>query len=114
MNIPNLLSHRFLLLLFVGAISSFNTVSGSFKDCTEIQVRSEITNTTNGLKNGVIAIHFEGDKNEFEVYLIIKGGNKKLKDMKLEGLAKGRYAVVVMGKSNDTKFCPKLIDIKIN
>src|SRR5688572_1938607 len=114
MNIPNLLSHSFLLLLFVGSISSFTTVSGSLRDCTEIQVRSEITNTTNGLKNGAFAIQFESDKNEFDVYLITKGDKKKLKDGKVEGLAKGKYGVVVTGKTNDTKFCPKYIEVKIN
>ena len=114
MNIPNLLSHRFLLLLFVGTISSFNTVSGSFSDCTEIQIRSEITNTTNGLKNGAFAVHFEGDKSEFEVYFVKGKDTKKVKDGKVEGLGKGKYVVVVTGKTNDTKFCPKFVEVKIN
>lgn len=113
MNIPNLLSHRFLLLLFVGTISSFNTVSGSFRDCTEIQVRSEITNTSNGLKNGAFVIHLE-EKNAFEVYLLKGRDKKKLKEGKAEGLAKGKYAVVVTGKSDDTKYCPTYIEVKIN
>jgi len=57
---------------------------------------------------------FEGQKDEFEVYLIIKGEKKKLKDGKAEGLAKGKYDVVVTGKTNNTKFCPKYIEIKVN
>jgi hypothetical protein len=113
MNRPNLLSHRFLLLLFAGLTGSLSTVSGNASDCTEIPVRAEITNTTNGLKNGTCVLHFEGE-NEFEAYLVIKGDKKKLKDGKVEGLAKGKYAVVVTGKTDDTKFCPKYIEVKIN
>src|SRR5688572_10266006 len=99
MNRPNLLSHRFLLLLLAGLITSFNTVSGSFNDCTEIQVRSEVTNTTNGLKNGSVVLHFEGEKSEFEVYFFKGRSKEKLKEWKAEGLAKGKYAVVVTGKT---------------
>lgn len=114
MNIPNLLSHRFLLLLFVGLIGSLNTVSGGFKDCTEIQVRSEITNTTNGQDNGSFTLHFENGSDEFEIYLVKDKDKKKLKEGKAEGLAKGKYDVVVTGKTSDTKFCPKYIEVKIN
>lgn len=114
MNRPNLLSHRFLLLLLVGLMGSLNSVSGSVSDCTEIQVQSEITDTTNGLNNGAFVLHFEGDKSEFEVYLVKNKSKNKLKDGKAEGLAKGTYVVVVTGKTDDTKFCPKYIEVKIN
>jgi len=114
MNIPNLLSHSFLLLLFTSSLGSMNTVSGTLRDCTDIQVRSEITNTTNGLKNGSFTLQFEGSRDEFEAYLIIKGNKKELKGGKAEGLAKGKYDVVVTGKTDDTKFCPKFIEVKIN
>ena len=114
MNIPNLLSHRFLLIIFAASIISFSTVSGSLTDCTEIQVRTEITNTSNGLNNGSFVLQFEGQKDEFEVYLLKGRETKKLKDGKAEGLAKGKYVVVVTGKTQDTKFCPKHIEVKIN
>lgn len=115
MKLPNLLSHSFLLVIFAASISSFSTISRSPGDCTEIQVRTEITNTVNGQNNGAFTLHFESEKNDFEVYLLLKGGKKKeLKDGKGEGLAKGKYAVVVTGKTVNTKFCPKFIEIKIN
>ena len=93
---------------------SLNTISGNGMDCTEIQVRSEVTNTTNRLSNGAFALHFENQQEEFDVFLIQKGDMTKLKDGKAEGLAKGKYAVVITGKTNDTKFCPKFIEVKIN
>lgn len=101
--------YSLLLFVLVTSLSSWNT-----NECVAIGVDAEVTHTTNNSDNGIVTLIFSDQPTNFDAYIIIRGKKEKLKDSKVGSLAKGRYDVIVTGKTSDTKYCPKHFEITIN
>lgn len=83
-------------------------------ECTQIDVRIEVKHTTNNHDNGAIELIFSSQQNDFDSFVIINGKKELLKEGKADSLAKGKYDVIVTGKTVDTKYCPKHMNVTIN
>jgi len=107
------LKFRFLLSLAILLFFGSQAVAQS-SDCEEIQVTVKVVHTTEGNANGEIHLSFAKSASEFDVHWI-----KTSKEYELNvkpdilNLAKGTFTIMVTGKGEKEKYCPKHLEVKV-
>lgn len=95
---------------------AFVCVKG-FGQCNEIQVKTKVTNTTEGQSNGTIELEVSGNAgHDVSINLFGPRRNNRL-DISgsiITDLEKGKYIVVVSGRKEGNNLCPVAINVIIN
>jgi hypothetical protein len=89
----------------------------SFGQCRDINVKSKITHTTNGLNNGSVELEINGNSGQ-ELSINLFGPQKNnrldLSESIITNLEKGNYIIVVSGRKEGNNLCPVAINVTIN
>jgi hypothetical protein len=82
-------------------------------ECDEIDVKLNITHTSDGKKNGKIEMNFEKPTTSYTCFIFSGADNNNrlaVKDNEINDLEKGEYNLYIQ----DKKGCTKRIEFKIN
>ena len=85
--------------------------------CDEIKVSVETVATSEGKSDGKIKLKFSEDASSYRIHLFeaTSGSSYKLNVNKteIESLRKGTYLLVITGKTENSRFCPKNIEVNV-
>jgi hypothetical protein len=98
-----------------GDVKSFNEDQSErfIVECDEIDVKLNITHTSDGKKNGKIEMNFEKPATSYTCFIFSGADNNNrlaVKDNEINDLEKGEYNLYIQ----DKKGCTKRIEFKIN
>lgn len=101
------------LLTFLVLVATYSV---AFTQCKPIVAEAKVTHSTSGLNNGVIQLDIKSNKSDLSISFFGPKGLVKIKldKTEIDGLAKGKYLVVLSGKRESDNYCPKSLEIIIN
>ena len=106
-----------LCALTMLTVLSYSSKAQTNQDCLEIKVKIEITDTSNGLKNGSIKVVNNDSDQEIRLHLLKVGAPRKnqlnLESLEIADIEKGDYDLVITEESGKN-YCPKRERIKVN
>ena len=107
------LKFRFLLSLAILLFFGSQAVAQS-SDCEEIQVTAKVVHTTEGNANGEIHLTFAKSDSEFLVHWVKTNKEYELNTKPdIFNLTKGTFTIMVTGKDEKQRYCPKHLKVKV-
>lgn len=91
-------------------LTYFNPVA-----CEKIRVHYETIPAGPEGRDGRIIFRFEGNRADYHIY-ILNGRNKEMvpaSKAELTQLRRGKYAIVITGKSEHQNYCPEFLEIEV-
>lgn len=99
--------------LAIGLLLPLNNLLAQFNDCSEIEVETSVTHTTDEKANGSIKLVFKNDYKLYNIHLLKSSDKDRLNvnsDV-ITNLEKGKYSIVITSKKSDSQLCPKFLEL---
>ena len=105
---------RFFMVLIL-LWPCYKDLNAQTSSCDEIKVKVIVTPTSEGKDNGKISLSFENSAELFNIHILQSNSFYRLNYNKttIPDLKKGSYTIVVTAKEENSTYCSKNLEVKI-